>query len=861
MALTAQWQGTPHVKGSSESMRMVLLTFSLIGLQFTWGTEMTYCTPYLLQLGLTKSKLSLVWIAGPLSGLIMQPIVGIMADKSTSEWGRRRPVMVVGTVIVSICLLVLGWTKEIVAAFVEEGELRREATIFLAVLSIYALDFAINAVQSSCRSLIVDTLPIPKQQLGSAWASRMVAVGHLIGYGAGALDLGSIFGTLIGDTQFKQLTVIAAVALIVAIGVTCWAVDERVLIARAEGGTDDGIVAVLVQIFKTTKNLPKRIQMICWIQFWSWIGWFPFLFYSTTWVGEIYLRYDASPEVKESKDPLSDIGRVGSMSLIVFSIVTFIGSITLPWMVKSPEDEKPEFTPRPPASIAPIVKTVVERKPSLLTAWTVSHLIFAGSMVFAPFVTSLRFATVLVAVCGIPWALACWAPFTFMGVEINKLGSSLPTSRRGSHQYQRVSDGAIEMSSEARNLEKTDESATGELAGIYLGILNLYTTLPQFIATGISMVVFTVLEPGKSPELAKDAHPDEHHKADSIDAMLEKLLDGGYLPTTVIRAGIRQQLRQRLTSIASTSNASAYDTKMKYVELLRERPIAIETAKANTQHYEVGTGVLKNMLGPNMKYSCCLYEGLKPGQGIGEAEVLMLEDYVKKADLKDGMTMFDLGCGWGSLSLFLAKKFPNSKITGFSNSRTQKEYIDSQARERGLSNLTIVTGDISTYEFQAPLAGSFDRVLSIELFEHMKNYKLLLAKVSSLLKSGGKLFVHIFAHKDSPYDFEDGWMTEHFFTGGTMPSADLLLWFQDDLKCQRMWWVNGKNYAQTCEDWLSIMNKNRQVLWPHLEETYGKEKTLTWFHRWQIFYLACAELFAYNGGEEWGVCHYLFEKA
>ncbi|KAI4801432.1 S-adenosyl-L-methionine-dependent methyltransferase [Aureobasidium sp. EXF-8846] len=536
-------------------------------------------------------------------------------------------------------------------------------------------------------------------------------------------------------------------------------------------------------------------------------------------------------------------------------------------MVRSPEDEKPEFTPRPPASIAPIVKTVAERKPSLLTAWTMSHLIFAGSMVFAPFVKSLRFATILVAICGIPWALACWAPFTFMGVEISKLGSSLPTTRRGSHHYQRAPGDSIEMtSSEVRNAEKPDDSASGELAGIYLGILNLYTTLPQFVATGISTVVFTVLEPGKSPELAKDAHPDEHHSTDgyngiAVYAMLDKLLDGGYLPTSVIRVGIRQQLRQRLASIASTSNASAYDTKMKYVELLRERPIAIETSKANTQHYEVGTGVLSNMLGPNMKYSCCLYEGLKPGQGLGEAELLMMEDYVKKADLKDGMSMFDLGCGWGSLSLFLAEKFRNSKITGFSNSRTQKEYIDSQASKRGLSNLTIVTGDIATYEFQAPLTESFDRVLSIELFEHMKNYQLLLRKVSTLLKSGGKLFVHIFAHKDSPYDFEDGWMTEHFFTGGTMPSADLLLWFQDDLRCQRMWWVNGKNYAQTCEDWLSTMNKNRKVLWPHLEETYGKEKALTWFHRWQIFHLACAELFGYNGGEEWGVCHYLFEKA
>ncbi|GIZ47998.1 hypothetical protein CKM354_001107300 [Cercospora kikuchii] len=345
----------------------------------------------------------------------------------------------------------------------------------------------------------------------------------------------------------------------------------------------------------------------------------------------------------------------------------------------------------------------------------------------------------------------------------------------------------------------------------------------------------------------------------NYDSLVEAVVDGGYLPEFLLRRGIRGQLQQRINLIKTTSLAESYETKMKYVELLRSRPIAIETATANQQHYEVGTGVLTGMLGPRMKYSSCLYP--KGTESLAQAEIAMLESYVEKAQLKDGMRIFDLGCGWGSLSLYLAEIFPNSKVTGFSNSRTQKEHIDSQAKQKKLSNLEIVTGDISTYDFSGTsLEGQFDRVLSIELFEHMKNYELLLAKVSTLLKPAGKLFVHIFANKDSPYDFESGWMTDHFFTGGTMPSADLLHFFQRDLRLERQWWVSGKHYAKTCEDWLKTMNANKKQIWPHLEETYGKQDTAKWFYRWQVFYLACAELFAWNGGEEWGVCHYLFEK-
>ncbi|TKX25905.1 hypothetical protein C1H76_1749 [Elsinoe australis] len=372
------------------------------------------------------------------------------------------------------------------------------------------------------------------------------------------------------------------------------------------------------------------------------------------------------------------------------------------------------------------------------------------------------------------------------------------------------------------------------------------------------------------------------------DSLVNLLLDNGVLPFPIIRQGIRSQLRSRIAEIASTSLSSAYATKMKYIDLLRTRPIAIETTKANDQHYEVGTGVLQACLGRRMKYSCCLYYdeqgralpgiddavGILGGVGnavVGEgvksiedrlsvAEDAMMENYVEKAGLRDGMRIFDLGCGWGSLSLYLAERFPGAKVTAFSNSRTQKVFIDSEAGKKGLKNLEVVTGDIATWEVPRDRQGVYDRVVSVEMFEHMKNYSKLLAKVAALLKPKGQAFVHMFAHKDMPYDFESGWMTEHFFTGGTMPSLDLMAYFQEDLNLKRQWYVNGKNYARTCEDWLSKMNASKEQIWPHLEETYGKDKTRMWFYRWQVFYAACAELFAYGGGETWGVGLYLFEK-
>lgn len=341
----------------------------------------------------------MVWIAGPLSGLIVQPLIGVFSDRSKSKYGRRRPIMIVGSVAVLGCLIVMGWTKEIVLCFMDDTPAAKTVTIWLAVLSIYAVDFVINAVMSCCRSLIVDTLPIPKQQTGSAWASRMAAFGHLIGYAAGTIDMVSIFGTTFGNTQFKQLALMAGFGLIFTCSVTSWAVNERVLISSKDADSNKTVSEVVRDIIRMSLNLPPRIQMICWVQFWSWIGWFPFLFYNSTWVGETYFRYDVPQDLKASKDALGDIGRIGSMALVVFSTITFTGAFIMPFFIRSPDEGG--MTPRTHKRLGGTMTAINKYKPDLLTAWFTGHLVFAGTMIFAPLAKSFRFATTLVAFCAL----------------------------------------------------------------------------------------------------------------------------------------------------------------------------------------------------------------------------------------------------------------------------------------------------------------------------------------------------------------------------------------------------------------------------------------------------------------------------
>ncbi|KAK4101716.1 hypothetical protein N658DRAFT_448877 [Parathielavia hyrcaniae] len=511
---------------------------------------MTYCTPYLLSLGLTKGQTSLVWVAGPVSGLVVQPIIGAIADESTSKWGRRRPIIAIGSLAVACSLLALGFTKEIVGSLVSDPQMAKTMTIMLAVLSLYSVDFSINAVMSCARSLVVDTLPIQKQQTGAAWSSRMNSLGHIIGYAMGALDLVQLFGPRLGDSQFKQLTIIAALGMLLTSSVTCWAVTERVLLSvRHDPRRAQGRFKVVRQIWSTLLTLPPRIRGICNAVFWSWIGWFPFIIYSSTWVGETYFRYDVSPKAgDDSNDALGDMGRIGSMALTVYSTVSFASAWILPALIQAPEEES--FTARPPASIAPLIEAFNKVRPDLLTAWVTSSVVFAITMLFTPFATSFRFATAIVALCGIPWCVSQWAPITFLGIEVNKLSggggpSSTPTTPTTTTTtttvpYHHLSNdnASIEMLHLEHGpphqtlLESSSgghgHGSTGELSGIYFGILNIYVTIPQFLSTVLTGVVFAVLEPGKSPELATEAHPSEHSDTSGPNAIAVCMFLGAF---------------------------------------------------------------------------------------------------------------------------------------------------------------------------------------------------------------------------------------------------------------------------------------------------------------------------------------------
>jgi cyclopropane-fatty-acyl-phospholipid synthase len=336
------------------------------------------------------------------------------------------------------------------------------------------------------------------------------------------------------------------------------------------------------------------------------------------------------------------------------------------------------------------------------------------------------------------------------------------------------------------------------------------------------------------------------------------LCERGWIPDPLARFGMRRLVAQRLREESAGDPAARHAA---FERELRASPIAVHAQDANAQHYEVPAEFFRLHLGPRLKYSCCAYDGA--GTTLAQAEDAALELAARRAELADGQRILDLGCGWGSLCLWLAGRYPRSRVTALSNSAGQRAFIEARARERGLANLDVVTGNIAEFDRAGP-EWNFDRILSVEMFEHMRNYQALLAKLARWLPAGGKLFVHVFAHRTLAYPFEvrDGsdWMTRHFFTGGLMPSARLLAAFQDDLRLEQQWWLDGTHYQRTASDWLARVDARRAEILEVFRRAYGAGQADVWLQRWRMFYMAVAELFGYRGGSEWGVAHYRFAK-
>jgi len=336
------------------------------------------------------------------------------------------------------------------------------------------------------------------------------------------------------------------------------------------------------------------------------------------------------------------------------------------------------------------------------------------------------------------------------------------------------------------------------------------------------------------------------------------LAEKGLLPDSIIRIGIRMLLNKRLVSLVTGNSEKDQKLKQNFIAAMDKSPVALLPELANEQHYEVPSKFYDLCLGNNKKYSSCYWS--KDTLNLNQAEKVALKKTSDHAKLKDGLKILELGCGWGSLTLWMAKKYPKSSITAVSNSASQRAYILLQAKQKKLKNVKVITCDMNNFK----TTEKFDRVVSVEMIEHMRNHRELFSRIANWLKPGGLFFMHIFVHRCQPYLFEvkdkDDWMSQYFFSGGMMPSEDLPLYFQNKLTIEKQWSWSGKHYEKTANAWLDNIDGSRDKALDVLEEIYGRNEANKWLQRWRIFFMACAELWGYKNGSEWRVSHYLFKK-
>ncbi|KAF2750303.1 hypothetical protein M011DRAFT_492539 [Sporormia fimetaria CBS 119925] len=514
---------------TKSSWYLFLLTLGGLGLQIGWSVETSNGSPYLLSLGLSKSLLALVWIAGPLSGVLVQPYVGLKSDNCRIRWGRRRPFIVGGAIATIISLMLLAWAREIIGGFLgifgasQDSDWVKSTVLLFAVLFVYVLDFAINVIQAGIRAFIVDCSPTHQQESANAWMIRMSGIGNILGYLAGNVNLPKYLPWL-GGSQFKVLCAIASFIMALTVAISCSSIQERDPSFDQPSEAKDGVVAFFKGLYKSVRTLPFQIKKVCEVQFFAWIGWFPFLFYITTYVGELYVEphFEENPNLSDAEiDKLwEEATRVGTRALLIFAITTFVASVILPFIIP-PTYEAPTpqgaQTPRTPMTPLPHTPTSMggsgyfslkppekERKIpksfsgrvyryldmlqvqslTLRRAWFFSHIMFAILMALTFLVNSTLTATILVALIGIPWTLTNWAPFALISSEISKRDAI----RRGFLRPNNREAGLIAAGEDDASQENSDK------AGVVLGIHNVAIAAPQVIATLVSSVIFKMLQ-------------------------------------------------------------------------------------------------------------------------------------------------------------------------------------------------------------------------------------------------------------------------------------------------------------------------------------------------------------------------------